>query len=121
MNTQKEKPFCGWGNRSGDDRRRTQNLEGRTTTVGRSSRRVLIFVFLFLVFMHQPGLDFFYHGSKHEVFFFSEYYEMKLEKNVEALLSALESGMLTQDNIMISLSLLLSLLLARSLPLPTLT
>jgi hypothetical protein len=46
---------------------------------------------------------------------------MKLEKNVEALLSALESGMLTQDNIMISLSLLLSLLLARSLPLPTLT
>jgi hypothetical protein len=48
---------------------------------------------------------------------------MQLEKNVEALLSALESGMLPQDfpNIMISLSLLLSLLLARSLPLPTLT
>ena len=44
---------------------------------------------------------------------------MQLEKNVEALLSALESGLLPQDfpNIMISLSLLLSLLLARSLDL----
>ena len=48
---------------------------------------------------------------------------MQLEKNVEALLSALESGMLPQDfpNIMISPLLLLSLLLACSLPLRTLT